>query len=146
MSQSSAGKGAQALRPFQVIHSSLRSAGFGGLGRGAMRSPNIACETNNSECDLLLHILDETPSPPRPDPTVAMRTRLPAHLDLLLLCVQHVRVDGEGSQHAHHQLLLHEPRAQLGFGSLEAGQLVHRLLQLLLPLGCRLAGSFPPAI
>lgn len=39
-----------------------------------------------------------------------------SYLNLLLLCIQHVGVDGERPQDAHHQLLLHQPGAQLAFG------------------------------
>lgn len=65
MSQASAGKGARAPHPFQVIDGSLCSAGFGGHGRGATRSPNtccMVCKTDNSECNAPPHILGETPS------------------------------------------------------------------------------------
>ena len=56
------------------------------------------------------------------------------YLDLLLLHLQHVGVDGERPQHGHHQLLLREPLPQLGLRRVEGLQVLAGALQVLLPL------------
>lgn len=68
------------------------------------------------------------------------------HLNLLPLCVQHVGVDAQWSQHAHHQLLLPQPRAQLTGRRGEVAQSVDARLQLGLPLGCSLIGRLPAGV
>ena len=62
------------------------------------------------------------------------------YLHLLFLCVEHVGVDAQRSQHAHHQLLLPQPRTQLTRCRGEAAQPVGARLQLSLSLGCGLIG------
>lgn len=68
------------------------------------------------------------------------------HLNLLPLCVQHVGVDAQRSQHAHHQLLLPQPRAQLTGRRGKVAQSVDAGLQLGLPLGCSLVGRLPAGV
>lgn len=68
------------------------------------------------------------------------------HLNLLPLCVQHVGVNTQRSQHAHHQLLLSQPWAQLSGRRGEAAQSVDACLQLGLPLGCSLVGCQPAGV
>lgn len=68
------------------------------------------------------------------------------YLCLLFLCVEHVGVDAQRSQHAHHQLLLPQPRAQLIGRRGEASQPIGAHLQLSLPLGCSLIGRLPAGV
>lgn len=68
------------------------------------------------------------------------------HLYLLFLCVEHVRVDAQRSQDAHHQLLLPQPRAQLIGRRGKAAQPIGTRLQLSLPLGCSLIGRLPAGV
>ena len=68
------------------------------------------------------------------------------HLDLLFLRVEHVGVDAQRSQHAHHQLLLPQPRAQLTGRGGKVTQPVDARLQFRLPLGRRLIGCLPACV
>lgn len=68
------------------------------------------------------------------------------HLHLLFLCVEHVRVNAQRSQHAHHQLLFSQPWAELIGCWGKAAQPISACLQLCLPLGCRLISRLPAGV
>lgn len=69
-----------------------------------------------------------------------------SYLYLLFLCVEHVGVDAQWSQHAHHQLLLSQPRSQLIGRWCETTQPIGARLQFSLPLGCSLIGCLPARV